>query len=85
MDKYEYLTGEDLGYNSGVVEKVKFEYYPLGEALNNNKAKSKTNKVVKRDKGDKNLFCNQQHSFAKFKGTSDIQEMSFDSLHKKLN
>ena len=29
MDKYEYLTGEDLGYIPGVVEQAKFEYYPL--------------------------------------------------------
>ena len=35
LDKYEYLTGEDLGYKPGVVEKVKFEYSPLGEALSN--------------------------------------------------
>ena len=33
LDKYEYLTGEDLGYKPGVVEKVKFEYSPLGEAF----------------------------------------------------
>ena len=32
LDKYEYLTGEDLGYRPGVVEKVKFKYSPLGEA-----------------------------------------------------
>ena len=32
LDKYEYLTGEDLGYKPGVAEKVKFEYSPLGEA-----------------------------------------------------
>ena len=43
LDKYEYLTDEDLGYKPGVVEKFKFEYSPLGEALNN-KAKSKTDK-----------------------------------------
>ena len=41
LDKYEYLTGEDLGYKPGEAEKVKFEYSPLGEALNN-KVKSKT-------------------------------------------
>ena len=42
LDKYEYLTGENLGYKPGVVETVKFEYFLLGEALN--KAKSKTEK-----------------------------------------
>ena len=31
LDKYEYLTGEDLGYEPGVIEKAKFEYSPMGE------------------------------------------------------
>ena len=26
LEKYEYLTGEDLGYKPGVVKKAKFEY-----------------------------------------------------------
>ena len=30
LDKYEYLTGEYLGYKAGVAEEVKFEYSPLG-------------------------------------------------------
>ena len=34
LDKYEYLTGEDLRYKPGVVEQVKFEYYPLGIVFN---------------------------------------------------
>ena len=29
VDKYEYLTGEDLGNKPGVVEKAKSEYYPI--------------------------------------------------------
>ena len=33
LDKYEYLTGEDLGYKQGVVEPAKFEYSPLGKLL----------------------------------------------------
>ena len=31
LDKYEYLTGEDLGYRPDPVQKAKFEYSPLGE------------------------------------------------------
>ena len=46
LDKYEYLTGEDLGYKPGVVEQTKFEYSPLVEALNN-KVKIKRNKKKK--------------------------------------
>ena len=34
LDKYEYLFGEDLGYNSRAVEKVKFEYCLLGKGFN---------------------------------------------------
>ena len=44
MDKYEHLTGEDLGYKPGVAEKVKFEYSPLGEALNKGLKKDDFNK-----------------------------------------
>ena len=34
IDKYEYLTGEDLGYKPDVVQKAKFEYSPLGQVFN---------------------------------------------------
>ena len=34
LDKYEYLTGKDLGYKPGVVEQAKFEYSPLGKVFN---------------------------------------------------
>ena len=49
LEKYEYLTGEDLGYKPKVLEKVKFQYSSLGEALKNN-AKTKTGKIVKKDR-----------------------------------
>ena len=35
LRKYEYLTGEDLGYKASVVEQAKFEYSPLGKNFNN--------------------------------------------------
>ena len=31
LDKYEYLTGEDLGLKPSTVEQTKFEYSPLGK------------------------------------------------------
>ena len=34
LGKYEYLTGEDLGYKPGVIEQAKFEYSPLGKVFN---------------------------------------------------
>ena len=34
LDKYEYLTGEDLGLKPSIVERTKFEYPPLGKIFN---------------------------------------------------
>ena len=34
MDKYEYLTGEDLGLKLSTVEQAKFEYSPIGKVFN---------------------------------------------------
>ena len=34
LNKYEYLTGEDLGYRPDPVQKAKFEYSPLGQVFN---------------------------------------------------
>ena len=33
LDKYEYLTGEELGLKPSTVEQAKFEYSPLGKDL----------------------------------------------------
>ena len=34
LDKYEYLTGEDLDLKPSTVEQAKFEYSPLGKIFN---------------------------------------------------
>ena len=34
LDKYEYLTGEDLGLKPSTVEQAKFQYSPLGKIFN---------------------------------------------------
>ena len=34
LEKYEYLTGENLGYKPDVVQKAKFEYSTLGQVFN---------------------------------------------------
>ena len=77
------MTGKDLGYKPGVVEKVKFEYSPLGEALNS-KVKNKTDRIVKIDKQDRGLLYNSRHSLAEFTNVDDFKEMSLDSMYKRL-
>ena len=34
LDKYEYLTGEDLGLTTSTIEQAKFECSPLGKIFN---------------------------------------------------
>ena len=34
LDKYEYLTGEDLGLKPSSIEQAKFEYSPLDKIFN---------------------------------------------------
>ena len=68
LRKYEYLTGEDLGYKPSVFEQAKFDYSPLGMVLTNNtKSKTNKNKVDNQNKQNKTLIYNSQYSFVKFK------------------
>ena len=51
LDKYEYLTGEDLGLKPSTVEQAKFEYSPLGKFFNKGlKGENKKEGVLKRPK-----------------------------------
>ena len=46
LEKYKYLTGEDLGHRLSVLEKTKLEYSPLGAVLSDRvKKKANINKV----------------------------------------
>ena len=48
LEKYEYLTGEDLGYKPDIIQRVKLEYFPLGEGFNKVfKRYYKNKKVIK--------------------------------------
>ena len=47
LDKYEYLTGEDLGLKPNTIEQAKFEYCPLGKILNKRLDKEEGNKDLK--------------------------------------
>ena len=84
LEKYEYLTGEDLGYKPDVLQRAKFEYSPLGETFNKVFKKDyKNKKVIKRDN---DLVYNSVHNFNKY-SVSSFNEMSsinskFDTINK---
>ena len=73
MDKYEYLTGEDLGYKPDVIQKAKFEFFPLGEAFN--KVFKKGDKVNKVTKYNNRLAYDSVHNFNKY-SVSNFNEIS---------
>ena len=60
FDKYEYLTGEDLGYRPDLVPKAKFEYSPLGQVFNKGlTTDEKSEGLLKRLKNIENKTDNQ--------------------------
>ena len=60
LDKYEYLTDEDLGYRPDPVEKAKFEYSPLGQGFNKGLTTDEKQKgLLKRLKNIENKTDNQ--------------------------
>ena len=58
LPKYEYLTKKDLGYKPHVVEKVKFEYSPIGKVFTDGLAKEDKSKKVGLFKRLKNIEDN---------------------------
>ena len=49
LRKYDYLTGEDLGYRPSVLEQTKFGYSPLGKFLRKGSIKMMKKKGCLRD------------------------------------
>ena len=58
LPKYEYLTKKDLGYKPDAVEKVKFEYSPIGKVFTDGLAKEDKSKKVRLFKRSKNIEDN---------------------------
>ena len=49
LNKYEHLTGEDVGLKPSTVEQAKFEYSPLGKTFNKGLDKDDKKKDFLRD------------------------------------
>ena len=83
LEKYEYLTGEDLGHRPRAVKKAKFEYSSFGmlfsKAFEKDNAKSVT-------KSDSDFNYDSTHKFYEFyKRHDEFEEMSLGSRYKKIN
>ena len=86
LPKYEYLTKKDLGYKPNLIEQAKFEYSPLGRALNQGLDKSDKNKgILKRlknieDKSNNQLLAIRDINRPAIKGRDDKD----DKLYKEI-
>ena len=83
LEKYQDLTGEDLGHRPSVLEKTKFEYAPLGmpfsKAFEKDKAKSGTI-------SESDFNYDSIHKFYEFyKKYGEFEEISLGSKYKKIN
>ena len=63
LEKYKYLTDEDLGHRPCVLEKTKFEYSPLGMSLSKSFYKDNVKNIANRE-SDFNYDSN--YKFYKF-------------------
>ena len=74
LDKYKYLTGEDLGYKPDVVQKGKLEYSPLGQVFNKGlDSNEKQNGLSKRLKNIEDKTDEQLLAIEDSKDNKDIQ------------
>ena len=82
LDKYEYLTGEDLGLKPSTVEQAKFEYSPLGMSLSKAFKKDEVESFAK-SRSDFNY--DSKYAFYRFyKGYDEFKEMSLDSKYNRM-
>ena len=82
LEKYEYLTGEDLGHRPSVLEKTKFEYSPQGMSLSKS---FKKDNVKNTAKSESNFNYDGNLNFFKFcKVYDELEELSLDSNFNKM-
>ena len=82
LDKYEYLTGEDLGHKPSVFEKARFEYSPLGMPLSKAFKKNEVKSVAK---SISDFNHDSKHAFYRFyKRHNEFEEMSLDSKYNRM-
>ena len=78
LKKYEYLTGEDLWYERGVLEKIKFEYFPLGKVFDKRLDESDKKEGIL--KGSKNIESKNEEQL---KAIEDQEERQLYVIKKQ--
>ena len=82
LEKYEDLTGEDLGHRPSVLEKTKFEYSPLGMSLSKSFKKDNIKNIAK---SENDFIYDSNYGFYKFyKSYDEFKELSLCSKYNKI-
>ena len=77
------MTGKDLGYKPGVVEKANFEYSPLGKVFNKGlKKEDKKQELLKRLKNIEDTN-EEQLQMIKNKDSKDLSIKSVNNIFDK--
>ena len=76
LDKYEYLTGEDLGLKPSSIEQTKFEYFPLGKIFNMVLDKKEKDKEEALPKTLKNIEDKNEELLKAKNKTENIKEVT---------
>ena len=91
LEKYEYFTGENLGYKPDVIQKAKMEYSPLGKVFKKGLDESdKKEELLKRlknieSKNEQQLEAikdrgeKQLEAISSYSATNKSQKVEFDS------
>ena len=84
LDKYEYLTGEDLGLNPGTAEQAKVEYSPLSKSFNKGLDKDDQKKGLL--KGLENIKDKNEEQLQaiKYQGEKQLNELQNIDKSKTL-
>ena len=82
LEKYEYLTGVDLGQRPSVLEKTKFEYSPLGMSLSKSFKKDNVKNIANRES---DFNHDSKHNFYRFyKEYTEFEQMLLDCKYNKM-
>ena len=82
MDKYEYLTGEDLDYKPSVVDQAKFDYSSLSKFFNKGlKEKDKKERLLKRLK---DIEDKSEEQLKAIKSKNEVRIIQKDIDYRKL-
>ena len=82
LEKYKYLTSEDLGHRPVLLEKTKFEYSSLSVSLSKSFKKDNLKTIANKESDFNYDGKNKFYRF--YKQYDEFEEMSLDSKHNKM-